>query len=193
MGKTTALHDYIRAHPGHRFFVCDHAGEWGSSSAMWRGQPPAVLVHVTGNLPDELGPGVYVFRDREPLEVAQLAIDVGDVSFVDDELDFCAQQGGWSQNPLRLVVHRGRHLANKAGRICEVHLLGACRRPQNLASDITQIAEQVFIFRCQGELTLRRLYVDEMISEEEFETIRNLPKFSYKHYPSGEFGHIEPL
>ena len=196
-GKTLALHDYLRTHPDHRFFVVDRAGEFDRGAWHWRGQPPAQL-YVIGRRPaaelaDALpSSGVFVFRGWEAWAVAQLVIDLGDAVFVDDELDFAAQQVDWLRNPLRAICHQGRHQKNARGEVCANHILGACRRPQNLAADLTQVAEQVFIFRMQGDLTLNRLERDSMIEPSERDTIRNLPLLHYKHFPSGNYGHLLP-
>lgn len=200
MGKTTWMHDFIRAHPEHRFFVMDHAAEWGPDAAHWRGQPPQecrVYEH-DAEWPDRWpDAGVFVFRNRDYRDVAQLVLDVGDSTYVDDELDFAATRRGWEDSPLRVIVHQGRHAPNAAGEYTQCNLLGACRRPQSLVTDVTDIADQVAIFRIQGNRTLERLLNDSMIEEEEWDRIRTLPPFHFKLWstsePEGEWMHIAPL
>lgn len=198
-GKTTAMHDWVRAHVphGHRFFVKTRTRDWEPGHPMWRGQEPRIIevpAHIRDHdrfeeLVEE--PGVYLFgHGWEPAHVAQLCIDVGDVTLVDDELDFSCDR--WKRNPLREIVHQGRHLFNRHRQECEVHILGACRKVQSLPSDFG-MAAQIFVFRMQGDLALQRLRVDGIISEEEFEAISNLPTFHYKHWPSNTWGHVEPL
>lgn len=196
MGKTTLMHDRIRTAPeGHRFFVVDRADEWVPEAAHWRGFPPKNMVVIDGkqNLPDFDNPGVYVFREWEGLAVADLVTQVGNAVYVDDELDLVARKEGWNDSPLRRIVHQGRHLRNNAGEITECHILGACRRPQSLHSDVSEQASVVWIFRIQGQRTLGRLLADSHVEPEEWDTVRNFPKFRYKEWPTGLFFDLEPL
>lgn len=189
MGKTTLMHDYVRAHPQHRFFIIEHSDEWLPDSIMWRGHPPKPIevVDKIDNLPQELPEaGAWVFYGVEANEVAYAAIARGNVVFVDDELDMLARYKGWEQSPLRHMVHRGRHFPNDRGEICELHILGACRRPQNLATDLTDLADEVFSFRVQGK-GLQRLLDDSMLEQDEWDTVRTLPKFVCRHWPSGRY------
>lgn len=195
-GKTTYLHDYIRQNPKHRYFVVDHADEWGPDAGHWRGNPPEIYV-IEGpkQVPDEFDfEGVYVFRQFEGTDVAQLCIDVGHSVYVDDEIDLIAgKSGGWDENPIRALVHRGRHVPNAQGEITECHLLGACRRPQSLHTDLSEQADSVRIFRVQGKRTLDRLRADSHIEDEEWDVIRELPPFHYKAWPEGKFFTLTPL
>lgn len=128
-------------------------------------------------------PTTGVFRFGYPwtgLEVAQLAVDVGNVTIVDDEIDFMALHAGWNNNPLREVCHRGRHLPNRHGVMGEVHVLGAMRRPQNCHIDLTTLADFVWMFRTRGFRTLQRLVDDSLIQPEELEQVKSLPKFHYR-------------
>ena len=195
MGKTTAMHDYIRASPSQTFFIVEHSDEWSPESVMWRGQAPPIQVIQAGqDMPEQVEPGMsYVFAGWEPIDVANLCLHYGDVVYVDDELDMTARRKGWEGSPLRHMVHRGRHYPNAQGEICTLHILGACRRPQNLSTDVTDLVDQVFIFRCQGRNTLGRLEADSMVEDGEWDTIRNLQKFHFKHWPSGRLMSAEPL
>ncbi len=194
-GKTTAMMDYVHAHADkHRFFVTDRAAEWGAvdpdnaekPNPRWRGLDPKLIRTI---LPDEVPDewpetGIFLFQyPWEGLDVAQLAVDVGNVVVCDDEMDLVAVRTGWETSPLRMAVHRGRHAPNAKGEICELHIMGAARRPQNLHIDLTSMADQVFIFRVQGHRTLERLQLDSMISDaddEEWMKISSLPNFEYK-------------
>lgn len=198
MGKTTWMHDYIRAHAGsHRFFVVDHAEEWGPDAAHWRGQAPALLqVFERGNtdLPEQWPEvGVFVFRGRDYRDVGQLVLDIGDTTYVDDEIDFAGGKEGWKVSPLRIIVHQGRHAENAEGLFTQVNILGACRRPQSLHTDLTDIADQVCIFRVQGSRTLQRLQNDSMIEDDEWDRIRSLEKWNFRHWPSGLYLQVKPL
>lgn len=196
MGKTTWMHDYIRAQPGQRYFVIDRAAEWGGDAPHWRGRPPRELkvYEARDNLPDEWPEaGVIVLRGRTHETVAQLVLDAGWSTYVDDELDFSATRRGWEDSPLRIIVHQGRHAENAKGEFTQCNILGACRRPQSLVTDVTDIADQVNIFRVQGSRTLERLRQDSMIEDGDWERVRTLPPFHFKHWPSGEWMEIAPL
>jgi len=85
------------------------------------------------------------------------------------------------------MVHRGRHLPNYYGQICEAHIYGASRRPQSIHPDLTAIANQAFVFRVAGALTLNRFRSDSWIEDDEWDVIRNLPNLHFKHWPSNEY------
>jgi hypothetical protein len=196
MGKTTLMHDRIRTAPeGHRFFIVDRADEWIPEAIHWRGFPPKNMVVIDGlkNLPDLNNPGVYVFRECEGLQVADLVCQVGNAVYVDDEIDLVARKENWLESPLRKIVHQGRHLRNNAGDITECHILGACRRPQSLHTDVSEQASAVWIFRIQGTRTLGRLLTDSHIEDNEWDIVRNFPKYRYKEWPSGLFFDLDPI
>lgn len=204
-GKTTSMIDFIGEHAraGHRFFVPDRAREFaatledGTPNPRWRGKPPP-LIDVPYELSqqedahewfdDQPEGGVFLFTyPWEGLQVAQLVKDVGNATYADDELDLVGTRGKWETNPLRDIVHRGRHLANARGEMCEAHICGAARRPQSLHTDLSAIAEQALIFRVQGKLTLDRLRHDSWIEDDEWDVIRNQPNLHCKHWPSGNY------
>lgn len=226
MGKTQALLDYVGAHAhSHRFFVVDRANDWAFDGGRWRGTqfhwwssdilsllgvavnrkgrawyadaPPPDAAHLQqwlAGLPD-----TGVFRFGWPWEgsaVAQLVKDVGSTTYVDDEIDFVALTGGWGTNPLRDFCHRGRHLPNLEGKIGEVHILGAARRPQSMHIDVTTLADWVMVFRVKGHRTWQRLVDDHILEEEEVEEVEHLEPYRYKLWSaSGEssWGKLSPL
>lgn len=198
MGKTLWMHDFAKAQPEQLFIVNDHAAEWGPDAAHWRGKPPASIQIFEGSqqlpkpedIPDS---GIIVIRGREAGEIATLVKEKGFATYVDDELDFAAGRKGWLESPLREIVHQGRHLENAAGEFTRCHIIGACRRPQSLHTDVTDIVDEVYIFRLQGSRTLERLKSDSMIEDEDWDAIRNMEKFHFKHWPSGQYLAIEPL
>lgn len=202
-GKSTLLHDLVATQAStHRFFVVDHEAGWGPDGIHWRGRPPPIEL-VEGEealaqwegLPARDWPpsGVWTFRNVETERVAQLALAKGDVVFVDDELDLIGRRKGWDDSSLRRVVHEGRHLPNEDGDICELHILGACRRPQNLHTDLTDLASEVYVFRCQGSRTLQRLLADSLIEDGEWDAIRTLPNFHFRHWPSEQYLSVKPV
>ncbi len=197
-GKTTAMIDYVHEYgENQRVFVVDRAGEWGatdpdgageSPNPRWRGMDTSRIQTIgNDNVPEEWPEnGIFLFQyPWEGEQVAELAVAVGNTVYCDDELDLVAIRKGWEDSALRTMVHRGRHAPNAQGEIGELHILGAARRPQNLHTDVTSMADQCFIFRVQGHRTLERLEADSMIeSEEEWERVRMQPNFSYKLWRS---------
>jgi len=115
----------------------------------------------------------------EPRQVAELARQVGDVTYADDEIDLLATYTDWLNNPLRDFCHRGRHLPDVEGIARKVNIFGAARRPQNLHTDVTALADEVLIFRVQGEGTLKRLVREGMLREEHVYAASTLPNFHY--------------
>lgn len=144
-------------------------------------------------------PSSGIFRFGWPFEgedVARMATDIGNCVYVDDEVDLVALQAGWTTNPLRDVAHRGRHLPNAKGQVGEVHFLGACRRLQSLATDVTSLADTVFVFRSQGHRTFQRLLDDRIIEDDEVDRIRTLEPYHYKLWESSgssSWGRLSPL
>jgi hypothetical protein len=197
MGKTLWMHDYIKASLplGYRWLVVDHADEWSDpASPHWRGKAPPLTVFGPGDShPDLEKPGVYVFSGWEGLAVGELATRVGNAVYVDDELDLVARKVGWDESPLRRIVHQGRHLRNSNGEISTCHILGACRRPQSLHTDVSEQALHVVMFRIQGMRTLERLRSDSHIEDEEWDIIRTMPKFRYREWPTGQYRDLEPI
>ena len=201
-GKSLLMHDLIRAQPAHRYFVVEHSNEWAKGAAHWRGRAPRIVdVWNTAQLEKmvsehgELPPGVYRCVGMGGWEVCKLAIANGPAVYVDDEIDVAARQTKWmlDGNPLPDLVHRGRHLPNARGEICEVHCMGAGRRPQNIATDLTDLCDETYVFRCQGNRTRQRLEADSTIDTGDWEKVRNLPRFHFRHSPSGKWMSIPPL
>lgn len=207
VGKTQALLDYVGALARqNRFFVVDRAGDWVPDSHRWRGvkwkrwsKEVALLggegpFFVTAPAPEEsaswlrnLPPhGVVRFGwPWEGLDVARLVREVGNSTYVDDELDFVATTSGWSTNPLRDFCHRGRHLPNAQGEVGEVHILGAARRAQSLHIDVTSLCDFAWVFRIAGHRTLERLVEDRILEDDgEAERARTQELYAYKLWRS---------
>lgn len=179
-GKTLAMMDTVRAESaaGHSFFVVDRAGEWGPDEVRWRGNPPArVLAAPSPTLPAEelhdflsdaadAGSVVLFGYPWEGRDVAAWVQAIGDVTYVDDEIDLVATYTRWEDNPIRNFVHRGRHLPDADGTPRIVNVFGAARRPQNLHIDVTSLADEVMVFRVMGSRTLKRLVDDTVLSDE---------------------------
>lgn len=204
-GKTLWMHDYVseHSHPEgcqcgrpHRFLILDHTGEWGPEAPHWRGKPPRGM-HVyeaRDKFPNSFDDyTVHVFRGFEPELITRLTLAIGESVYVDDEIDRSARKKGWDESSIKEIVHRGRHAENDEGEYTEVHLIGACRRPQNLHTDITDLADQICVFRVQGSRTLERLKNDSVIEDAEWDKIRTLPKFHFRHWPSGIYMQVKPI
>lgn len=150
--------------------------------------------------------------------VGELAREIGDVIVADDEADYTANRGSWEQlhrerkcpcgevpcplvgfslNPYRDFAHRGRHLPSPLDRVQrEVHLLGAMRRPENVHTDLSSIAEEVMLFRIAGYSTLERIEKEGWLSEEQIAELQRLEPLNYflhKKGKSTERGSIAPL
>lgn len=194
----------------------DLDGQPDQPNPRWRGNPPPINLVAYGEelldgwspqlgyerhegpplaVVEELvegGPGVYLFRPPwSGRRVAQLAIDVGNAVYVDDEIDKAAQQSGWPTNPLRQIVHEGRHLTNAFGDVLEAHILAGMRRPQSVAPDITAMSDSAYLFRVGGDLTLRRFQADAWIGADDWERVSSQPNLSYTLWPSMEMRTIK--
>jgi hypothetical protein len=193
-GKTQAMCDLTSACAGNTYFVVDRANEWADlQSPRWRKNPPkAIHVEPTDissedtkrSLVDwfrENSPAMFIFGNgwKEPLDVAELAKCTGDCTYVDDEIDLVAIYSGWNESPLRDFVHRGRHSPDLDGVPRELHILGAARRPQNLHTDLTSMADEVMTFRVSGKHTLKRVVEEGYVTDETLPIVRTMPNFHY--------------
>lgn len=93
---------------------------------------------------------VAVFEGVPGVEVAALAIAVGWSIYVDDECDDIVRDGRWTDNPLREIIKRGRHLANRAGEVTEVHAWLATQRVAGLPGDLQGLFDRVYVGRLDG-------------------------------------------
>lgn len=105
------------------------------------------------------------FQGVPPLEVARLAIEIGWSIYVDDECDDIVRDGKWNENPLREIVKRGRHLANRAGVVTEVHAMLATHRPANLPTDVQGLFDRVYIGYLYAFNDADRLYREGWVGE----------------------------
>lgn len=197
-GKSTLLHDLVAAQAHEiRFLVSDHEAAWGPDGVHWRGAPPPIHVYYRDSklptLEEWPETGVFVFRGWDGREVAELAQRLGWCTYVDDEADRAGRKEGFDRSALRNIVNEGRHLENALGEHTEVHALLACRRPQKLHNDLSELADEVFVFRCQGLRTLGRLLDDNHILEDQQELVANLPNFECLHWPSRRLFRLKPV
>ncbi len=183
------MHDLVRIQStSQRFFVRDGDFSWGTDAAHWRGRPPAGLLEFYKELPQELPEhGVFAFRGIDGREVAAHATRLGCAVYVDDEIDKAGRKEGFDNSALRDIVNEGSHiLSPDESAIHSVHILGAARRPQKLHNDLSEMADEVFIFRINGSQTLQRLEGDNHLEPQERERIVTLPKFHFKRWRNGE-------
>ena len=205
-GKSLALQDIVardNTDAGVLFIVTDHAGEWleedrgGSPNPRWRGEPPRIFnmgefrqgseeaIDFACEQRESDEPSVLVCPNNwEAREVANLAAQVGDCVFVDDEIDFNAVYKDWADNPVRMMVHRGRHLPDREGVPREVHVFGAARRYQSMHTDLTSMADEVMVFRVQGEHTIARLIKEGVLTDEQSLEVQAFPDLQFINWTS---------
>ncbi len=203
-GKSQAMQDYVAADTSNCFFVRDFRNDWaaldryGQPNPRWRGAVPRMW-SAPYPLTEELRKGLEVARHEggivrfpypwKPREVAQLALDVGDVVLVDDEIDELATYTEWEDNPVREIVHRGRGTPDSGGVIREVHLLGAARRAQNIHIDLCSLATSVCMFHLQGKRTMARCLEEEWLVAEQVPEVQTfaVTRPGGPHVPAFEF------
>lgn len=203
-GKTLALQYMVRdaVDAGHVCYVVNRCGDWDPDSERWAGHvPPCAYVQELveqygGDEADALhelrearrGCMVLFPWPHDGVTVAELARRVGDVVFVDDELDLTAPLNGrWAPSekdplghPLRDFAHRGRHLPNERGDVTDNHIWGASRRPQNLHTDLTQLVDEALLFRLRGRKTWQRVEAEGWLDEpEHLDALKTLPNLHY--------------
>lgn len=203
-GKTLAMQDlvYDSTKAGWPCFVIDNAFEWlpetldGKTNIRWRGRPPFIVRAPEPDSPDLDSAvsevleknGVLVCEkldDWEPRMVADLVKQHGNAIYVDDEIDLFARYKDWDDNPLKDFIHRGRHMPNAENIPTEVHIYGAARRPQNLHTDLTSMASEVFTFRMQGMNTLKRIQAEGYVEPQLIEGLPKLPDLYFHKWEMG--------
>lgn len=211
-GKTLAMQDMVRdLHREFSCFVIDRAHEWlpefmdGSENWRWREDTPNIVRAPAFTNADEAlefameyaDPGnVVTFETIDgwtPWQVAKLCGQVGDTTYVDDEIDIFATYKEWKESPLNEYLNRGRHTPNIDGVPCEVHILGACRQPQAVHTQLTSLANEAFIFRCQGEHVFKRLVASGYLESEMVDEVRKAPNLHFRKWtPEGKIikGHL---
>jgi hypothetical protein len=205
-GKTLAMQDlvYESTKQGWPCFVIDNAFEWlthtldGEINIRWRGRPPFIIraPHIDADEGELMGAideayernAALVFEKFDgwnPMAVANLMTIRGNAIYVDDEIDLFATYKGWEENPLRNFIHRGRHMPNADNEPTQVHVYGASRRPQNLHTDLTSMADEVFVFRIQGVNTLKRVVAEGYILPNDVEDARTMENLDFYKWNSG--------
>lgn len=196
-GKSLAMQDTVRSLNREAKLGCvviDRTNEWGlrdkddKPNARWRGDPPSIAMLSIDDSETDIREALQnasdkgttvVFQTDNASEVGTWVRRVGYLVYVDDEIDLTARVKDWLENPLRAFVHTGRHLANDDGYMCEVHILGACRRVQNIHTDLTEMADEVFIFRSQGKNTIKRIVDEGWSDDADIEYVKTQPDLSF--------------
>lgn len=80
-----------------------------------------------------------IFRNVEVEAVAQLALRMGDVTLVLDEMDRACTDKDWTAPSVKTIVMEGRHY-----RVC---LWGSFRRTRNVPEDLVSQTDYAFLFR----------------------------------------------
>ena len=158
-GKSTLLrrHVYGSRNPAVRaFLILDRDGR-----ATWDGPTFRTVKELRER---ELLPRFAVFRGPRGAEVAQLAIDLGDAVFVDEEAHRTLAEGYGPErserpaHPLWRIAHEGSHLNDARGDPCAVVALLASHRPANLPADLVACAERVYLGRTTLWADVERCY-----------------------------------
>lgn len=170
-GKSTLLRRHVYEHPhdpATRFLIVDRDcdGSWlgpvFTSADAWRR-----LAYI---------PQFSVFRGVPSWRVAELAIDLGDAVYVDEEAHNAVAERPWRPwnrlegrggHPLFAIVHEGRHLADLSGNPRAVSAMLATHRPQNLPTDLTGCCTGVYVGRLPGFAEAERCYQEGWIPEAE--------------------------
>lgn len=179
-GKTQMIIELMMAQKhAMTYLVRNSTGDFSDPhSPRWRGRDPSLIfVQPTEDaIPEEFeehNPGIYVFNEPwEAWQIASLGIRMGWCTYVDDEIDLTAVYKGWIDNPLRNYCHRGRHAKNDEGAFAELHIYGGMRRIQNVHTDLSSMADQIFVFRSQGKQTMKRLTDEGIIEPSHVEMVR---------------------
>lgn len=155
-GKTFQITHAVRwfaARPQvHAVFVCDRLGEYVDEGEVFTSFAQYVQYCI-----DKPIPRVCVFcfgMDRAPYyQVEQEAIDEGNVCLVIDEAwEFSPSGSSWRGGPaLKEIVFAGRHLPNRQGKLCKVHLVVAAQYPRRCHLDMHQQANCVLASSLEGE------------------------------------------
>lgn len=213
-GKSLAMQDTVRLLNRESKLGCvviDRTNEWaildkdGLQNVRWRGDPPSLTLLTGGDSEGSIREALegardngrtVVFQQTEPAVVGDWVRRIGYLVYCDDEIDLTARVKGWHENPLRAFVHTGRHLPNEDGYPSEVHILGACRRVQNIHTDLTELADEVFVFRSQGKNTIKRILDEGWCDDAHVYKIQTQPNLSYHRWRndgSMTEGHLLPL
>lgn len=160
-GKSTLIrkHIYYAKHDVRAFLIMDrdNRGTWPgvefTSAKAFRQHPTLARYNV--------------FRGVSGAEVAELALDLGDCTFVDEEVHRTIVERPWKTwrrdarekgHPLYTVLHEGAHVQDAFGEARTVHALIATHRPANLPADLPAVCTGVYLGRLSGYADADRCY-----------------------------------
>lgn len=190
-GKSYLMRTHVRelartAAPGIVILVVDHDDSWTEAEVpegarYYDGDEGVVEYRSAEDLPR-----VAVFRGAPPLDVARLALEVGDAVYVDDEIDYALGDSRWKESPLREIVKRGRHVRAADGEVSAVSALVATHRPANLPTDVSGLFSRVYLGRLNSANDAERVYREGWLPEADSATecqrilaARRTGEFSY--------------
>ena len=161
-GKSTLLrrHVYEARHDVRAFLIVDRDGKGTWMGPVFRS---AAEVRKLETLPRWI-----VFRGASGAEVAELAVDIGDCVYVDEEVHRTIVERPWRPwdprgdrtrgHPLFAVLHEGRHIENQRGEVGSVSALIATHRPANLPLDLPALCDGIYLGRLNAFADADRVY-----------------------------------
>jgi hypothetical protein len=156
------------------FLIVDHDDSWRTGAQVDELPPDAVGYFTSADAYRELEslPRVAVFRGVPPLEVAALALAIGDAVYVDDEIDHALGDSPWLRSPLREIVKRGRHIRAEDGEVASVSALVATHRAANLPTDVSGLFSRVYVGRLTAWRDAQRVHQEGWIERETVAEVR---------------------
>jgi Cdc6-like AAA superfamily ATPase len=177
-----------------------------------RGQFPGKLWRSIGDFrsAERVSP-VNVFVADEPAAVAALAVELAErkvrVALVIDELDMVCSPARFFDEPSRArgslerqrhgnlynICHLGRHFGRGPGEMRDdigVTLVGSARRPQNLQTDLGELAERIVLFRSNGRNALT--WIAETCGEAIAAEVARLPARKWVVYDPADISDVSP-
>jgi hypothetical protein len=116
-------------------------------------------------------PRYCVFAGPSGADVAQLAIEIGNAIYVDEEVHNTFSEGYGPAtlhkpaHPLFKIAHEGRHLVNGRGESCEVAAMLATHRTANLPADLTACSGTVYLGRTSLFRDAERAYREGWVAQ----------------------------
>lgn len=158
-GKSTLLrkHVYDADQDVRCFLIMDR-----DRLGLWPGTIATVSGFGARSLPL---PRFLVFQRDRGIDVARLAIGLGDCIFVDEECHRTIAEHPWRSSshpagghPLYDIVHEGRHLDNAINQTSFVGAWCATHRANNVPRDARSLANRVYLGRAKSYAEAETIY-----------------------------------